>query len=43
MAMKTVICWSFIVLNNFLQTCAGKKNVPHQQEASPHVTVKDAI
>ena len=35
--MKTIICLSFIVLNNFLQTSA-KKIVPHQLKASPHVT-----
>ena len=35
--MKTIICLSFIVLNNFLQTSV-KEIVPHQPKASPHVT-----
>ena len=38
MAMKTVICLSLIVLNNFLRTCVKKKIVPHHPKASPLVT-----
>ena len=39
MAMKTIICLSFIVLNNFFANMYVKKNiVPHQPKASPHVT-----
>ena len=39
MAMKTIICFSFIVLNNFFANMSVKKNMPHQPEASPDVTV----
>ena len=41
MVMKTVICLSFIALNNFLQTCVrallgGQKGVaPPKQNSSP--------
>ena len=38
MVMKTIICLSFIVLNNFFANMCVKKNVPHQPNASPHVT-----
>ena len=39
MAMKTIIYMSFIVLNKFFANmCLKKKIVPHQPEASPHVT-----
>ena len=38
MAMKTIICLSFIVLNNFFAHISVKKIVPHQPKASPHVT-----
>ena len=39
MAMKTVICWSFIVLHNLFANVCEKKIVSHQPKASPHVTV----
>ena len=38
MAMKTIICLSFIVLNNFFANVCEKKIVPHQPKASLHVT-----
>ena len=37
--MKTIICLLFIVLNKFFcKHVLEKKIVPHQAEASPHVT-----
>ena len=38
MAMITIICLSFIVLNNFFANMCAKKIVPHQPTASPRVT-----
>ena len=43
MAIKTVICSSFIVLNNFFVNMCVKKIVPHQPKPSPHVTANYSI
>ena len=37
MAIKTIICLSFIISNNFFANMCVKKIVPHQPKASPHV------
>ena len=41
MAMKTIICLSFNVLNNFFANMGVKKNCASPTKASPHVTVHD--
>ena len=41
MAMKTIICLSFIVLNNFFANVCEKKIVPHQPKTSLQVTGED--
>ena len=43
MAMKTIICLSFIVLNNFFANMCVKKNCASQPKASPHVTAQGYI
>ena len=43
MAMKTIICLSFIILNNFFANMCVKKIVPHQPKASPHVTGSESF